>query len=61
MATEARFPIVKNTVIPVTCDHSAFIFSGDEQITCVRDQEYGYGEEPACVIGELCDLKFGDP
>ena len=47
MGTTEEFPVVAGTVVTLNCN-AGYELSGDKEVTCVKDTEFKYTNEPQC-------------
>ena len=47
--TAAKFPVVLETVVEVTCSDSRALKRGSSQVTCTSETVFTYSKEPFCV------------
>ena len=47
--TAAKFPVVLETVVEVTCSDSGALNRGSSQVTCTAETVFTYSKEPFCV------------
>ena len=48
--TTTQFPVIAGTVVVVTCSYSDAVNEGSEEVTCTKDTDYTFSEEPSCSI-----------
>ena len=52
--TAAKFPVVPETVVEVTCSDSGALNGGSSEVTCSSENVFSYSKEPFCVdIGKF--------
>ena len=56
--TEAYFPVRNRTLIFVACTAGHSLTKGDTAITCDKDSEFIFGDEPICELGNCRNLHF---
>ena len=47
MKTKTTFPVTEGTEVSLTCK-DGYELSGDKTVTCVKDTEFKFDEEPTC-------------
>ena len=47
--TAAKFPVVLETVVEVTCSDSGALKRGSSEVTCTSENVFTYSKKPSCV------------
>ena len=47
MASDTVFPVEEGTILTVSCN-DGYQLGGDNQVTCTKDVEFSYTNEPKC-------------